>query len=138
MKKFILLLFIAVSISFDGVPCWFTNIDDAVAEAKSSNKRVMVLFTGSDWCPPCINLEKYILSSNEFKVYANKNLVLVKIDFPKRNGLTKEQEAYNHRVQTLYKIEGYPTAIILNSLGKRISTPNVSWISKQEFMNNIK
>lgn len=139
MKKLILTLLVTTCLAFGNeIPCWFTNIDDAIYEAKTSNKLVMLLFTGPDWCPPCKKLERDVFPSAEFRTYASKNLVLVRMEFPRGYHLSNEQNAYNHSMQTKYKIDGYPTVIMLNSMGKRIGTPDACWISKDEFMTNIK
>ena len=60
---------------------WLTDLPKAQAEAKTENKLVLIDFTGSDWCPWCIKLDKETLSQPEFADYAAKNLVLVKVDF---------------------------------------------------------
>ena len=41
---------------------WTTDLDEAFKKAKSENKSVLVEFTGSDWCPPCIAMRKNVFS----------------------------------------------------------------------------
>ena len=75
---------------------WLTNIETAQELAKAEKKFVLLDFTGSDWCPPCKALKKNIFDTDKFKAYAEKNLVLVELDFPRdRSKMTKEQSAYN-------------------------------------------
>ena len=45
---------------------WSTDVEAAVAQAKKENKAVLVEFTGSDWCPPCIMMRKNVFSKKEF------------------------------------------------------------------------
>ena len=80
----------------------------------------MLDFTGSDWCGWCIKLNKEVFSKEEFADYAKKNLVLVEVDFPRRKKLSEEQKKANEALQEKYKIEGYPTLVVLNGDGKQV------------------
>ena len=97
---------------------WSKDIDKAVAQAKKENKAVLVEFTGSDWCPPCIMMRKNVFSKKEFVDAASKNYVLVEVDVPKGD---KELAAKNQIVAEKYKIEGFPTVILLNGEGKEFN-----------------
>ena len=99
---------------------WLTDLPKAQAKAKAENKMVMLDFTGSDWCGWCIRLNKEVFSQPEFAEYAKKNLVLVELDFPRSKEQSKELKAQNAKLQAQYKIEGYPTIIVLNSEGKKV------------------
>ena len=73
-----------VSTAFAKAPAgWQTDVDAAIALAKKEGKSVMLEFTGSDWCPPCIMMKKEVFSKEEFFKAASKNFVLVHLDFPK-------------------------------------------------------
>jgi thioredoxin-related protein len=99
---------------------WTTDLPKAMEKAKSENKLVMMDFTGSDWCGWCIKLNKEVFSTPEFAEYAKKNLVPVEVDFPRKKELSAEQKKANLELQNKYKIEGYPTIIVLNSEGKKV------------------
>ena|SRR5438309_6326860 len=99
---------------------WLTDLPKAQAQAKKENKLVMLDFTGSDWCGWCIKLNKEVFSKEEFAAYAKKNLVLVEVDFPRRKELSAELTKANKALQEKYKIEGYPTLIVLNGDGKQV------------------
>ena len=99
---------------------WMTSLPAAQAKAKAENKLVMMDFTGSDWCPWCIKLNKEVFSTPTFAAYAEKNLVPVEVDFPRRKAQSAEQKKANQALQEKYSIEGYPTVIVLNSQGKKI------------------
>ena len=99
---------------------WLTDLPKAQAQAKSENKLVMIDFTGSDWCPWCIKLNKEIFSTPDFAAYADKNLVPVEIDFPRKKQQTPELKKANQQLEKQYKIKGYPTVIVLNSQGKKV------------------
>lgn len=94
---------------------WSTDVEAAIALAKKEKKAVLVEFTGSDWCPPCIMMRKNVFSKKEFVDAASKNYVLVEVDVPKKD---KELAARNTIVAEKYKIEGFPTVLLLNGEGK--------------------
>lgn len=97
---------------------WSTDIEAAVQQAKKENKSVLIEFTGSDWCPPCIMMRKNVFSKKEFIDQASKKYVLVEIDVPKGD----EELAKKHQpIAEKYEIEGFPTVILLDSNGKEFS-----------------
>jgi protein disulfide-isomerase len=91
---------------------WLTNLPKAQAQAKSENKLILMNFTGSDWCPACIQLDKSVLSQPEFANYAQKNLVTVLVDFPQGKPQSDELKAANDALSKKYDIEGFPTLIL--------------------------
>jgi thiol:disulfide interchange protein len=93
---------------------WETDVDAALALAKKENRAVMLEFTGSDWCPPCIMMGKKVFSKEEFVKAASKKYVLVHLDFPKGD---KELAEKNQPLMEKYKVEGFPTVVLLNSDG---------------------
>lgn len=99
---------------------WQTNYAKALAMAKSQNKRVLLDFTGSDWCGPCIELRKRVFSQADFRAYANKNLVLVEIDYPQRKKQSDELKKQNEKLSKQYGIDekGFPTIMVLDPSGK--------------------
>ena len=99
---------------------WLTDLPKAQAQAKADKKLVMLDFTGSDWCGWCIKLNKEVFSQPEFADYAKKNLVLVEVDFPRSKPQSADQKKANAALQDKYKIEGYPTIIVLNSEGHKV------------------
>jgi protein disulfide-isomerase len=99
---------------------WGDNFDKAAAQAKSENKLLLLDFTGSDWCPWCIKLNKEVFSQSEFKDFASKNLVLVEVDFPQTKPQPSAVKAQNERLQNKFAIQGYPTVVVLNSEGKKV------------------
>ena len=97
---------------------WSTDLEKAFAKAKTEKKSVLVEFTGSDWCPPCIAMRKNVFSKKEFVDGASKNFILVELDFPKGDKEVKEK---NEPFAEKYKIEGFPTVILFNSEGKEFT-----------------
>ncbi len=99
---------------------WHTDLAKAQAKAKAENKRVMIDFTGSDWCGFCIKLHKEVFATPEFAEYAKKNLVLVEIDFPRSKPQSAEVKAANKKLQDQYKVGGFPTLVVLDGAGKKL------------------
>jgi len=96
---------------------WKTDLNEALTAAKKENKVVLVDFTGSDWCQWCKRLSDEVFSKSEFEDFANKNLVLVKIDFPRNIEQSNSVKYYNQQLADLYGIEGFPTIILLDKDG---------------------
>lgn len=94
---------------------WVTDYAAAVKKAKKENKSLLLNFTGSDWCGWCIKLDKEVFSQAEFKEYAEENLVLVKLDFPKRTQISEAEKAQNNELAQKYGIRGFPTIILLDN-----------------------
>lgn len=97
---------------------WLTEVDAAIEVAKKEKKMVMLEFTGSDWCPPCIRMKKEVFSKKEFMDGAKENFVLVHLDFPRGDAALKEK---NQPLAEKYEIEGFPTIILLDSDGKEFT-----------------
>lgn len=118
---------------------WLTDLDKAKATAKQEKKLVLMDFTGSDWCPPCIALHKNVLTSKEFVEFANENLVLVVVDFPHKTKLSEEQTKANEELAKKFKVEGFPTVVVLDSNGKELSK-NVGYGGEtaKEFVAKLK
>ena len=99
---------------------WTSDYKKAQQEAKADHKLVLLNFTGSDWCGYCFQLDRAILKQPQFKDYANKNLILVEIDFPRRKLLSVETQKQNQQLAAKYEVEGFPTLVLLNGDGKTL------------------
>ena len=99
---------------------WQTEYDQGLATAKVARKCVLLDFTGSDWCGPCIQMKKAVFAKAAFLNYAKQNLVLVEIDYPRVKTLSENIRKQNERLMHQYGIDksGFPTVILLNPDGK--------------------
>jgi thioredoxin-related protein len=99
---------------------WQTDYEQALAAAKAANKCVLLNFTGSDWCGPCIQMHKTAFSKPAFLNYAKENLILVELDYPRRKSLPEKVTKQNERLSQQYNIDqsGYPTVVLLDPSGK--------------------
>lgn len=99
---------------------WKTDLNEALTLAKKENKVVMINFTGSDWCQWCKRLNEEVFSKEEFENFAKKNLILVKIDFPRNIEQSNATKYYNQQLASVYGVEGFPTIILLDKNGQGI------------------
>ena len=98
---------------------WLTDHAAAVKAASDQNKTLLLFFTGSDWCGWCKKLQAEVLTKDEFKAYADKNLILMEVDFPRGKSQSKEVKDQNQKLQDQYQIEGYPTCVLVDASGKQ-------------------
>ena len=104
---------------------WLNDYKKAQQQAKTSNKFLLLDFTGSDWCGWCKQFDKEVLSQSQFKDFARQNLVLLEVDFPRPGGsrwnaqpaeLKKQNEELAHQ----YQVQGFPTIVVLNGEGQKV------------------
>ncbi len=100
---------------------WLGDFSQAAREAQKSHKLILINFSGSDWCGPCIRERKEILEKDAFENYASDHLILVRADFPrqKKNQLSKEQTKLNETLADKYNPDGkFPYTILVDEQGK--------------------
>jgi protein disulfide-isomerase len=99
---------------------WTQDFDKARALSKKTGRVLLIDFSGSDWCPWCIRLDKEVFRQKTFKEYAGKNLVLMLADFPNQKELPKPVTEQNRKLAEKFGVEGYPTVVLLDPDGKKI------------------
>ena len=98
---------------------WLIDFEAAKKLAAQQQKDLLIDFTGSDWCPPCIALHKNVLSKPDFAKQLGQHYVFVTLDYPRNKSKQSAQTIQqNNKLKTLYKIRGFPTVILANSNGK--------------------
>ncbi len=95
-------------------PGWLVNLDDAYAISKKTGKPIMANFTGSDWCGWCKRLTASVFSKPEFQSWAEKNVVLLELDFPRRKQIPSNIQQQNFNLQRAFQVTGYPTVWVFN------------------------
>lgn len=117
MKKTLTIAFLLVLSFTFAQQKSFTN---SIETAKSENKKVLLYFSGSDWCAPCVKFKKFIVNTPEFQTFASENLVLYNADFPRlsKNKLAKEVEKENETLADKYNSKGlFPLILLLDTEG---------------------
>lgn len=136
MRSYISILFF-FTISVFHAQDWQTNFEKAKVIASKENKNIVLVFSGSDWCAPCMKLEKNIWMSDAFKTAAEKNWVIYKADFPKKkaNQLAPELVAQNKELAEKYNKGGsFPLVVLLDPNGKVLGMTGFKNISAEEYI----
>lgn len=120
MKKIIvaLLLFTGSFAAEAQELVWETNVTKAMEISKETKKPLLLFFTGSDWCGWCIRLQKEVLRTPEFAVWAKENVVLVELDYPRKAPQTADIKKQNNELQMAFGIQGFPTIVLANGITK--------------------
>lgn len=139
-KLLSILAFGLFSIMFAGNP--INDLTKAKESAKNEHKLILLKFSGSDWCVPCIRLQKQIMDNEQFQIFSDKNLILMNADFPrlKKNKLSKDDQEKNDALAEKFNKDGiFPKLILLNSDGKILAHWDGfnNW-SPQTLIDNIK
>ncbi|WP_299886091.1 thioredoxin family protein [uncultured Lacinutrix sp.] len=138
MNKIAYLLFFVASLSY----CqeWNTNIDDAKKTANEKGHKIILVFSGSDWCAPCMKLEREIWDSEVFKTYSKEHYTLLKADFPKRkkNALPETLQIHNNKLAEQYNPNGYfPLVVVLDKEGKALGQMGYEKIEPKKYIDKL-
>jgi thioredoxin-related protein len=139
MKKIIVLSLLFVA-TFGYSQNWKTNLEEAKNQAANENKNILIVFSGSDWCAPCMKLEKIVWKSEAFKTEAEKKWVLLRADFPKKKGnqLSKDLTESNNLLAEKYNKGGsFPLVVLADKKGKVIGMTGFKNVSAEEYMKII-
>lgn len=123
MKKIVFFLLL-LNVSLWAGNNWLVNFDDAQQEALKTDKKIMLYFSGSDWCRPCILLKKKVFETEQFENFARENLILVMLDFPahEQNKLSEAQIEHNEKIAEIYNPAGnFPFIVIVSQSGVKMS-----------------
>ncbi|WP_416446720.1 thioredoxin family protein [Leeuwenhoekiella sp. A16] len=135
-KKFLFVLFFA-SVCIASAQEWQTDFTTAKQIAAKQDKPIILVFQGSDWCAPCIKLDKEVWSTPEFKSYAKDHFVMLQADFPRKkaNALAPEQQEKNNQLAEKYNQNGYfPFVVILDENGKVLGETGYQKMQPNEYI----
>lgn len=140
-RKFIILIIFGL-LSYFNVKAqdWNTDYKKAFEQAREQNKKVLLVFSGSDWCVPCIKLEKEIWSSDYFKNNYKEHFVLLRADFPRRkkNQLPESQREKNAYLAEKYNPNGlFPLVLVLDADGNVMGKAGYEKKSPEEYFNKL-
>lgn len=98
---------------------WLVSLEKAKEQAAKEGKDILMEFTGSDWCPPCIALNKNVLSTEEFQTEVPKQFVLLKLDSPRDKSQQSEEEQAQYReLSKKFNVTGVPTVLLADASGR--------------------
>ncbi len=140
MKK---LFFISVLLitTYTNAQNWQLNFDKSKDLASQKEQKIILVFEGSDWCATCKKLEKNIFTTSEFIEFSNKNVVLLKADFPKRkkNRLAPTQQKHNEALAEKYNPRGvFPLVLVLDKKGNVLGTTGYKKTTPQKYIEELK
>lgn len=104
---------------------WTTDVMKADSISKKTQKPIFGFFTGSDWCGWCHKLQREVFAKKEFVNWANKNVVLLELDFPRRKQLAPELQQQNNSLAQAFQISGYPTVWLFTIVKDSVNPNNV-------------
>ncbi len=136
MKK-ILMLFVMGCTSIGFAQNWTSNMEEAKIKASKEDKKILLVFSGSDWCAPCMKLEKTVWKSEVFKQEAESKYILVKADFPKKKGnqLSSEMTENNKKLAEKYNKAGnFPLVVMLDKNGKTLGMTGFKNVSAENYI----
>ena len=139
-RKIILSFLFASLVMFVNAQDWQTDLNQAKVQAAEENKNIVLVFQGSDWCAPCMKLEKEIWTNDEFIEYAKNNFVMLLADFPKKRGnaLSAEQQEKNNKLAETYNKNGFfPLVVILNEEGKVLGQTGYKKMSPSKYIEHL-
>lgn len=141
MKNYILfLLFLLASIGTTIAQDWHTDFTEAKELAKTHNLPIVLVFQGSDWCAPCIKLDRSVWSTDEFKEYAMDHFIMLQADFPRRkkNALPVVQLNKNKFLAEKYNRQGiFPFVVVMNADGKVYGETSYKKLSPKEYITEL-
>jgi len=135
------LFLLAQSFAIGNTPItWKTSFEEAKQIATEQNKKILMVFAGSDWCAPCIKLKKKVLVTEEFQKFEKEHIVVLYLDFPKRkkNRLSKEMTKQNESLADQYNRSGlFPNVILVDNGGKVVKNLTYKGQSPTDFIKEI-
>ena len=114
-----------LSVLLTGKSAWLNDLDEAKRLAREQHEFILLNFSGSDWCGPCIKMHDEVFESESFRQYAASHLILVNADFPrlKKNQLSRDLQKKNDALADQYNRKGiFPCTLLLDSTGRVIQT----------------
>ena len=93
---------------------WENDMNTCIQQSMSSKKPIMLFFTGSDWCGWCMRLQKEVFQTPEFSAWAEQNVILMEVDFPRKSVLPENIKQQNNQLQASFAVRGYPTVFFVN------------------------
>ena len=119
---------------------WQASYQEAVKASAENNEPIILVFSGSDWCAPCIKLDKNIWQSPEFKTYADEHYVLYRADFPRKkaNQLGAERTRENVELADRYNPKGhFPLVVVLDKKGQVLGTTGYKKLTPTEYVSHL-
>ena len=141
MKKILsIVIIVLATVTAINAQEWQTDLANAKEIASTENKPIILVFQGSDWCAPCIKLDREVWSTDVFKKHAKNNFVMLQADFPrkKKNALPDAQSKANAKLAELYNKNGiFPFVVVLDSTGKVLGETGYKKTTPEDYIKKL-
>lgn len=117
---------------------WYDNLDEAMKESERLHRPIFALFTGSDWCPWCIKLEREILSKPEFQKYAARHFIMFKVDELRKTRMPQGVALKNREYLNKYGVRGFPTVLLLDKKGRLLTQTGYRAGGPENYIEHLK
>lgn len=94
---------------------WYQKFEEASELSMKTQKPIFAFFTGSDWCGWCMRLQSTVFAKDAFKIWADQEVILLELDFPRRKELPEDIKQQNYELASIFQVRGYPTVWIFNT-----------------------
>jgi len=120
----------------DGI--WTVNMDFAKKIAKEKDLKLLILFTGSDWCHWCKLLNEEVFSKDAFQQEVVKMFVPVKLDFPSAVKFPEEIRKSYEAEMKKYDVRGYPTVVLTDCEGNAFAVTGYQPGGEEAYLSSLK
>lgn len=139
MMKWIVLMCLTIGLhGYAGEGMWLTDFEKAKEKAAQKDVPILADFAGSDWCGWCIKLDNEVFAEDEFKAYADENLVLFLADFPRSKEQSDDVKELNQELAQKYGVEGFPTVLLLDANGDVIARTGYRRGGAESYVEHLK
>lgn len=129
MKKIVtmfmttMFMFIAFQLPAQTSDLWCETYSDSIKQANEKNKPLLILFTGTAWCPACMKLERDVLNKPEFAKGVGDKFIFYKAEFnePTPQGIANSPDKF---LMDRYQVDKFPTMVVVNGNGQLLFTVN--------------
>ncbi len=141
MKTFYFFMLFVMFSNLSFAQQWLTNFEEAKVQAAEKNQNIVLVFQGTDWCAPCIKLDKEIWSTETFKTQGEPHFVMLKADFPrkKENQPDEAIKKQNAQLAEKYNKSGYfPFVVVLDKEGNVLGEMGYKKTSPEAYIDELK
>lgn len=139
-KKILILVVVLLNLSTTYAQEWQTNFEKAKNTASTEDKPIILVFQGSDWCAPCIKLDRQVWSTDTFKEYASEHYVMLQADFPRKreNSLSETQTKANAKLAETYNKNGiFPFVVVLDAKGNVLGKTGYKKTTPEQYIKEL-
>lgn len=87
---------------------------EAYRSACEGGRPLLIVFSGSDWCAPCMRFERQVLSQDVFSQFIAEKVIVYEADFPQRKRISKETQQSNEALAEQYNPKGaFPHLVLV-------------------------